>query len=193
MDAILLAAGNSSRFGTNKLLYELDGKRMYRYVLEKLYRQKRMGNLNRIVVVSQYEEIFADIRENFPEIETVLNPQPERGIASSLKLGLEVLQKEVSQACLFAVADQPCLTETSLEKMIRMWERKPGGIVAAACGEKTGNPVIFSEKYYGELMELNGDVGGKCVVRRHPGEVALCEMPTEELRDFDTLKEISCY
>lgn len=33
---IMLAAGNSRRFGSNKLLYEIDGKPMYRHILEKL-------------------------------------------------------------------------------------------------------------------------------------------------------------
>ena len=33
---IMLAAGNSRRFGSNKLLYEIEGKPMYRHILEKL-------------------------------------------------------------------------------------------------------------------------------------------------------------
>ena len=33
---IMLAAGNSRRFGANKLLYEIDGIPMYRHVLEQL-------------------------------------------------------------------------------------------------------------------------------------------------------------
>lgn len=33
---IMLAAGNSRRFGGNKLLYEIDGNPMYRYILERL-------------------------------------------------------------------------------------------------------------------------------------------------------------
>lgn len=209
MDAILLAAGNSARFGANKLLYEINGKKMYRYTLEHLYHQKQIGNLERVIVVSQYEEIFADIREHFPGVEMVCNLQPEKGISGSLKLGLEALKNELSatmknkggvalqnkplasQACLFAVADQPCLTEKSLEKLIRMWKERGEGIVVAVSGERTGNPVIFGEKYYGELLEISGDVGGKSIVRRHPDDVRLCEIPEGELRDLDTVQEVT--
>lgn len=192
MDAILLAAGNSVRFGENKLLYRLDGKKMYRYVLELLYQMKQEGYFENIVVVSQYEEIFEDIRVSFPGIESVRNPQPQKGISGSIKLGIEKLEEIApnSRGCLFTVADQPYLTAESLRKLNQTWEENAEGIVAAACGDWVGNPVVFHAKYYEELKSLTGDVGGKKVLRRHEEDARLCEIPGRELRDMDTPDEL---
>lgn len=192
MDAILLAAGNSVRFGKNKLLHCVNGKPMYRHILEILYQQKKEHLLEHLIVVSQYEEIFSDIRIHFPEIELVKNPAPERGISSSLKLGIERLEEIAgkSEACLFAVADQPRLTAASIGKLEQFWREYPGDIVAAAHGDRIGNPVIFAGKYYKELKMLNGDVGGKKVLRRHMDDVGLCEIPACELEDLDTMRDV---
>lgn len=88
MDAIMLAAGNSTRFGENKLLRPLDQKPVYRYMLELLYQKQKENKLKRLIIVSQYDEIFQDIKANFPGIETVVNPEPEKGISRSVRLGL---------------------------------------------------------------------------------------------------------
>ena len=58
MNLIFLAAGNSTRFGSNKLLYRLNGKCMYRYGLEVVAALWQKGLLDTIVIVTQYEEII---------------------------------------------------------------------------------------------------------------------------------------
>lgn len=208
MDAILLAAGNSMRFGKNKLLYLLDGKPMYRYILELLYKQKQDKVLEHVIVVSQYDEIFADIRANFPGVESVKNPAPDSGISGSIRLGIECLEQKrtagdgklpnkqqnadlrqvykMSEGCLFTVADQPCLSMESLVRLEQAWQESSCGIAGAAHGERIGNPVIFDARYYGELKQLAGDVGGKKVLRRHMDDMVLCEIPERELEDMDT-------
>jgi len=53
---------------------------------------------------------------------------------------------------------------------------------------KTGNPCVFSKKYYGELMELSGDVGGKRVVVAHRGDVAVMKVEDgREMVDVDVV------
>ena len=186
MDAIMLAAGNSTRFGENKLLYLLDGKPVYRYMLELLYQKQKEHRLRHVVVVSQYEEILNDVRQHFKGVRAVRNPQPEQGISSSLHLGLACLLGQehadaavpggaASGACLFAVADQPGLSALSLEKLLDFWQTQSYGIVAAGTAASEAkydrfvelkNPVIFSSAYYQELLSIIGDAGGKQVIRR---------------------------
>lgn len=53
---------------------------------------------------------------------------------------------------------------------------------------KTGNPCIFSRKYYQELMKITGDKGGKQIINRHPDDVVYLEIKdARELVDIDTL------
>lgn len=189
---VVLAAGNSRRFGSNKLLYEIDGKKMYERclsVVEKLIREvpgeraPLVGWEVSVTVVTQYEEIAATaVSRGF---EAVVNPRPQDGISSSLRLGLGA-NPEVD-ACLFTVADQPWLTGTTLRALVLTWRDSGKGIACAAAGGIPGNPCIFSAKYFPELLALRGDTGGKRVVRAHPEDVALLEVTDEkELTDIDT-------
>lgn len=195
MDAILLAAGNSVRFGENKLLYRLNGKPMYQYVLGLLYQQKMERALDQVIVVSQYDEILENIRRKFPGVETVRNPFPDPGISGSIRLGLERLEQvsAKSEACLFAVADQPRFTMASLEKVERFWREHTCEIAAASHKGRMGNPVIFDAKYYKELKRLEGDTGGKRVIKNHMDVTGLCELPGYELEDLDTLDGVCEY
>lgn len=244
----MLAAGNSTRFGENKLLYLLDGKPVYRYMLELLYEKQKERRLRHIVVVSQYDEILDDVKRCFPGVQAVRNTEPEKGIAVSLRLGLSCLlrlegaagsenaagqkdaagpenaagqkdaagpentagQKDAAvsgqctaASCLFAVADQPGFSALSLEKMLDFWQAHSYGIVAAGTAADTArstgaqqgerrsmaelkNPVIFSSRYYHELLSLFGDAGGKQVIRRHMEDTGVCFLPAAELEDLDT-------
>ncbi len=192
MDGIFLAAGNSRRFGENKLLYGLGKKPMYRYGLESLYEAQRTGCLEHVIVVSQYEEIFQDIAKNFPKVLTVKNPEPNLGISGSIRLGLERLKKisPGSEGCLFAVADQPGLTCNSLKRLVRFWNQHSYNIVSAGCDGQMKNPVIFSADYYEELMTLTKDTGGKAVLYRHLEEVGICQIDKKETEDIDTFEAV---
>lgn len=86
LSLIMLAAGNSRRFGSNKLLYEIDGVPMYLRTLEKLQKAARRFKSCGIIVVTQYEEIAAKAQES--GVRVLINPHPERGISSSMQIGL---------------------------------------------------------------------------------------------------------
>lgn len=81
---IYMAAGNSRRFGSNKLLYELDGKPMYRHLLERLIEIKDRYNKLKsdssaidITVVTRYREIL-DYCSSIPDCHAVLSPDSEK-------------------------------------------------------------------------------------------------------------------
>ena len=79
---IYMAAGNSRRFGSNKLFYPIDGKPMYRHVLERLAAICERHSDWEIVLVSQYEELLEQGRPFAHR--TVFSPEiPERTCAIS--------------------------------------------------------------------------------------------------------------
>lgn len=177
---VMLAAGNSRRFGSNKLLYEIAGKPMYRHVLEQL--EEVSGNCERITVVTQYEEIEQAARALGARV--YINPHPDEGISSSLKIGLKANLD--ADACLFTVSDQPWLTADTIWQLIRLLQTSGKGIACVSGEGKLGNPCIFTKKYYEELLLLTGDKGGKAVIRLHREDTVILKVRDEkELMDMD--------
>ena len=195
MDAILLAAGNSTRFDGNKLLHEIDGKQMYRIVLEHLNQLLQDGKLENLVVVTQYEEIENIILSSMEEVMVVRNMRPEEGISRSIQLGIEMIESvcHESEACMFCVCDQPYMKQATIQVFIEDYRNKCDAnkcdgskkIGICAHGNRGGNPVIFPKSYYEELKQLTGDKGGKQVVMKHLDEVYLFPVEEYELEDVD--------
>ena len=179
---IMLAAGNSHRFGSNKLLYEIDGMPMYLRTLRQLQKAvSELGNCE-IIVVTQYEEIADKAQASGARV--LINPHPERGISSSMQIGLATAKE--STACLFTVSDQPWLTAETIVNLVHKFQSEQKGMACTIRDGKTGNPCIFSRKYYQELMEITGDKGGKQIINRHPEDVTYLEIEdAKELVDVD--------
>lgn len=181
---IMLAAGNSRRFGSNKLMYEVDGVPMYQRTLRLLQKAAERIPDSRIVVVTQpqYSEIIDVVKETGAEV--LFNPKPERGIASSMQIGLEIAKD--ADACLFTVSDQPWLTAETIIALYDAFQSENKGMACTVWGEKTGNPCIFSKKYYRKLMEITGDKGGKQIIKRYPEDVTYLKISDErEQQDVD--------
>ena len=191
---ILLAAGFSRRFGENKLLYPIKGKSMYLWTMERLKKIQKEGLADSLVVVSQYEEILKEARRQ--GIFGVKNPHSERGISSSLQIGLEAARsfmgRDTEDYYMFFVADQPFLKKKTVENFLKDF-RESGKRIGCMSYRKTpGNPVIFHNCFVPELMELQGDTGGKSVLKRHIDEVFFYETEDPgELEDWDTKKSTS--
>lgn len=187
---VYLAAGFSRRFGENKLLYPLEGKPMYRHLLERWMRLKeRMDSLKEILVVTRAGEVFRQLEAE--PVTAVINENSQLGISSSLKLGLmELPGRPMPDAYVFSVADQPYLREETLEALLLGYEESGKGIGAVSFQGEPGNPVIFSRDYREALLGLKGDRGGKGLLRANPQDVWKLEVKEEwELRDLDLRPE----
>lgn len=181
---IYLAAGNSRRFGSNKLLYELDGKPLYRHLLDRLIHLCRQHWEWEVLVVTQYPVIYDEMARE--DIGVVLSPDSYQGVSYSIRAGLEAAA--AADASAFFVADQPYFTEKSAEAFLETMENHRAEIGCVSCGEQRGNPAWFSRKYYSELLELKEDQGGRKVLKKHLEKMTYFTIAdVRELKDIDTL------
>lgn len=196
---IYMAAGNSRRFGSNKLFYELDGKSMYRHLLERLIEIKDRYNKLKsdspvidITVVTRYREIL-DYCSSIPDCHAVLSPDSEKGISYTIKAGIMAVQEQkktgMQDYYMFAVADQPYLKSQSMIKLIdKVLENKGDKQLAFSlrCGDAVGNPCVFHSSLISQLLSLEGDKGGRSVAKKY--DCVYVDIADElELMDIDTL------
>lgn len=183
MVLILLAAGNSRRFRGNKLLHLFDGKPMYQYLVDEIEGLPDEVFCRKIVV-TQYGEIGKDLGNRGYRV--VENHESERGISHSIELGILAAEEYEAAAYCFAVCDQPYLKGKTIRALVEEFWQSKKGIGCLTCQGELGNPAVFSKRYGGELLTLEGDVGGRRVIRRHPDDLYLCEVEDgRELADVD--------
>lgn len=175
---LLMAAGNASRFQSNKLLAEFRGKPLVLWALERI----DPARFSQVTVVTQYPEICTMAEEfGFPWLK---NDHPDWGAAYTIRLGTEAMAK--CDAILYLVADQPLLDAAAIAKILETWQETPDRIVAPAHDGRTGNPCIFPREFFPELCQLQGDVGGKCVIKAHLDRLLTVEVAPDALFDCDT-------
>ena len=183
---VVLAAGRSSRYGENKLLAEVGGSPMFRHIFEVL---KEFPMCEK-VVSTRFPHIMKEAKEQ--GIAVAENNHPEWGIAYSLQCGLKkcLEQKPDVKKILFVVGDQPYLTAETLRRLMGVSVQYPGKIICAGTHGRPGNPVLWDQKYFQELLKLEGDTGGRQIMKKYPDEVIICETTKKELHDIDQKTDI---
>ncbi|MBO9714031.1 nucleotidyltransferase family protein [Sphingomonas sp.] len=176
---VLLAAGRSRRFDDGDKLAErfLDKPLAY-HVVTAL---EDMPFAARIAVVSETQLDFAALG-----YEVVENPDPTLGQARSLCFGVEAAEKAGVRAVLVALADMPRVTATHV---YRLFDASHGDdtIVASSDGVQPKPPALFGRGHFAELQSLDGDQGGRALIRR--GRHVITR--PAELADVDTQEDLA--
>ena len=192
LNIIILAGGNSLRFKENKLLYKFDEFYMYEIVLNKLIKAFKNQNFNFfITVVTQYEDIYHNIIYNkYPSfVKCVLNENCKFGISNSIKYGIKLFEK--SEWFMFVVADQPYVKYETYFNLFFNTIISGKNIGSLIFRGIEGNPVIFNKKYKKKLLLLNGDKGGRVILKKNISDVYFYEInDILELKDIDTKYDI---
>ena len=178
LGCLIMAAGNASRFGANKLFAAYRGKTFLELALlavpPKLF--------DRVTVVSQYEPALGLAQQY--GFEAIRNCEPELGVSRTIQLGTQAMLD--CDAILYMVADQPLLQAGTVRRIVDAWQEHPNCITAAAHNGKRGNPCLFPARFFPELCALEADRGGSSVIRRHEDALLLVEAGERELFDCDT-------
>jgi molybdenum cofactor cytidylyltransferase len=150
--AILLAAGQSTRMGKDKLLLKHNGITFLEHSIDLLC---KLPVYERIVVTTDARQKTVTIPKT---IKLLINPHPERGQSSSIHTGIEAA---TGTHYLFLVADQPLLTAKDLQPLFDAVNSNPKKIIFPAIDSQPYSPTMFPGSFKDELLKLRGDNGGR--------------------------------
>jgi molybdenum cofactor cytidylyltransferase len=116
-----------------------------------------------------------------------INTEWERGMATSIKAGLKALLDKLPdiESVIIMTCDQPYISGRVLDELVETQMNTGKPIVASSYGDTLGPPAIFSNKYFPQLLQLEGDTGARKIIMQHPEEVASVSFPEGNI-DIDT-------
>jgi len=181
---ILLAAGQSRRFGSNKLLHPItDNTPMLFIAAEKL-----VGVMPEVTVVINEGLLSYAVQLEQRGLRVIVNPDADSGIGSSIACGVRASHS--AMGWLIALADMPYLKISTLQQL---YNRLKAGadIVAPVYDQQRGHPVGFHRRYKDDLVALQDDVGARHIISRNQQRLELVDTDDSGvLTDIDQLQDI---
>lgn len=174
ISGIVLAAGSSERMGRQKLLLDLAGKPVLRWVLEAAL----ASQLDEIVCVARELNIREEISLKHGKLRWTVNERAAEGQSTSIIAGLRAISPR-SEAALFIVGDQPLLDPELINGLIDLFRKRSSLIVAPTFKGRSRNPVLFHRDLIPELLKLSGDRGGRGLIDRFKEKAAFLEWNDE--------------
>jgi molybdenum cofactor cytidylyltransferase len=187
--AIVLAAGRSTRMGgPNKLLAEIARRPLVRIVAEEALASRA----DPVIVVAGHQRAEVEKALAGLRVRIVHNPDFAEGLGTSLRAGIAAVPAD-SDAAIVCLGDMPRVDATLMNRLIAAFDPDRGALVVVPTFEgKRGNPVLWSRRFFPDLMAIEGDVGARHLIGRYSEAVA--EVPVvgkATLVDVDTPEALS--
>ncbi len=180
ISGIIMASGFSRRMDKNKLTLEIDGVSM----IERVINLVSKSQLEEVILVYRHDEI-KEIAENY-NIKTIVNNTAHMGQSSSMKLGIKATNPH-SQGYMFFMGDQPFLKTDFINEMILKFKEGNSPIVLPRYNGRNGSPVIFSSQLKNRLLMIEGDEGGRRIIKENPEKTSFVDTCDEIMgQDIDT-------
>ena len=183
---ILLAAGESKRFGNkNKLSETINGKPIINHVFDKLFEIFDPTEL--IVILGHENKIIKNLIFN-KDIKILENVDYKRGIGTSIALGVKHLETDVN-GVMIVPADMPYINSKDLINLEKKFmEFNCEKVVMPEHNSRIGNPVILPRNYFNILKNLKNDFGAKSLIRKK--DIITLKTGFGTIFDIDTKEEL---
>lgn len=183
--AVVPAAGASLRFGGAKLVADVSGEPLLQHTLRSLLE----AGVSRVVVVTAAGQNLASVDlARDPRISIAVNPDPDRGMFSSVQTGLAAVDPDWSVVVL--PADMPFVRAQTIAALVDTHRRDGGAVVARHAG-KRGHPVIVPAGARAALLDQPSTISLKDALAR--AGVILREVAFDDpgvLRDVDVREDL---
>lgn len=188
---IILAAGESTRFGSPKQLLDWKGKPFVRQVAETALR----SGLEPVVVVTGFHAADVESALSGLPVTIVHNPEYQQGQSASIRAGVASLSSKAGSA-IFLLADQPQIPADVIRALVESHGQNMQAILAPlVLEERRANPVLFDRDTFPDLLQLTGDVGGRGIFDKHrveylPWHDEILLLDVDKPQDYQKLKEL---
>ena len=185
--AVVTAAGSAERFGGKKLLTPIDGEPLLDHTIRALLE----GGVAEVIVVVGRDaraEIERDVNSMLdPRVRPVENPDPTRGMFSSIQEGVAQAQGDT---ILVMPGDMPFISPETVRAVIAAYERKPA-IVSPRYRGKRGHPVALPSSLRDEIRAADSHATLHDVIHAH-GEMRM-DIEVDDpgvIRDVDRQEDL---
>jgi len=182
--ALILAAGRSSRMGgPNKLLEEIGRRPLVRIAVEEALASQARP----VVVVTGHQRERVEAALAGLPVKLVHNPAFAGGLGSSLRTGIAALPAQ-ADGVIVCLGDMPQVDAALIDRLIGALDADKGALIAVPTikGQR-GNPVVWSRRFFPELMAVEGDVGARHLIGQYAeGVVEVPATGNAALTDIDT-------
>ncbi|MCI5048221.1 MAG: nucleotidyltransferase family protein [Aquisalinus sp.] len=186
--AIILAAGESTRFGqSNKLLARLNGKPVLTHTLETVC---ALG-LGQVILVSGHDrQMVESLAADYP-VSHHHNAAYRYGMGSSIACGARELHAE-TEGVFVCLGDMPYLPAAVFHAMVaRFAAEAQQAIMRPSFGGKPGHPVLFPAHLYSDLAQLSDDLGAREIITRYQSRLVTLDWPDNTvLADIDRPEDL---
>jgi len=190
VQAVLLAAGASTRMGREKLLMAVDGRTVLEVSLGNHLRSSLCGVC---VVVPGWLAGFGEIvaRADDPRAVFIETEEPCE-MSTSLKAGWSWIRDNTeSGGIMSSLADQPLVTPQTIDLLVEAFLASDMAFCVPTYRGRWGHPVIIRREFDRHVMRLNGDLGAREILTRRPEEVLEVEVESDEvLVDLDRIEDL---
>jgi molybdenum cofactor cytidylyltransferase len=182
--ALVLAAGRSTRMGgPNKLLEEINGKPLVRIVTEQVLASRARP----VTVVTGHQRERVERALAGLPVKFVHNPDYANGLSTSLKAGIAAVPAD-ADGVIVCLGDMPQVRPALIDRLVAAFDPERSALVVIPTMDgKRGNPVVWSRRFFPDLMAVEGDVGARHLIGGYAE--AVVEVPVEDaaaLTDVDT-------
>ena len=193
---VILAAGESSRFGKPKQLTKLNDKCLLEWVVDAAL----ASDLETVVLILGFEHQkilqLLEEKKRSDKLQVAINPRFRDGQSQSVALGVSRIA-DTYASVMFMLADQPMVDPGTINHLLDCFRASEKNICVPVNKGRRGSPTIFNNSFYNQLLEIEGDIGGRKIIESHSDQVLEVEIENPLVFfDIDTpqdLKELNSF
>lgn len=172
MGILVLAAGDSGRFGQDKRTATLaSGEEIL---------QRTLTNANEsdfpvtLILGPRDIDLASELQKKFPRVEIMRCPESPLGIGHTISFGIDHVRDLGWRMCLIAHGDMPWVNSRLFNAIGK--RVTPDNIVVPRYQERVGRPIGFGRNFFNELSEIPGRSSDNDVWRHHPDKLEYLEL-----------------